>query len=147
MREPMPYIAGTIRQWLLEQPEFTALLHGGSVTTRDLPDPLTRPHVLVAVVGHNGPDPMLRRLMVQVTPWAPDAAVSGLDEDPDVTVWNLAATAGELLGRAKNQILDDQHAWSAVWIDGPIQLYDTERGPDRPIFYAPVRFDVKLRRR
>ena len=147
MREPMPYAAGAIRAYLLDEERFTGLLHGGEVTTRDVPDPLVRPHVTVSVVGHVGPDPMLRRLMVQVTPFAPPAEVSGLDEDPDVTVWNLAATAGEILGRAKNVILSDRTAWSATWVDGPIQLYDHERGRDRPIFYAPVRFQVHLRNR
>lgn len=145
-RAPMPYVPGSIRRWLLDQPSFVDLLHGGKVTTRNLPDPLVKPHVLIATVGHAGPDPMLRRLLIQVTPWAADRSVTGLQEDPDVTVWNLAATAGELLGRAKNVIIDDDHAWSATWVDGPIQLYD-ERGKDRPLFYAPVRFQVHLRRR
>lgn len=146
-RKPMPYVPGAVRRWLLDKPEFVALLHGGTVTTRNLPDPLVKPHVLVATVGHVGPDPMLRRLLVQVTPWVADRSVTGLPEDPDVTVWNLAATAGELLGRAKNIVIDEDHAWSSVWVDGPVQLYDLERGPDRPLFYAPVRFQIHLRRR
>ena len=146
-REPMPYIAGAVRRWLLDQPELVELLRGGTISTRDLPDPLTLPHVTVAVVGHVGPDPMLRRLMVQVTPWVPDLDVTGFDEDPDVTAWNFAATAGEMLGRAKNVVLDDRHAWSATWIDGPVQLYDEKRGKDSILFYAPVRFQVHLRRR
>lgn len=147
MREPMPYVPGAIREFLLNHPAVGELLHGGTISTRVLPDPLIKPHVLVAVVGHQGDDPMLRRLIVQVTPWAPDSDVSGLDEDPDVTVWKLAATIGEILGRTRNFVLDDNHAWTASWLDGPIQLYDTERGHDRPLFYAPVRFTVHLRRR
>lgn len=147
MRKPMPYVPGEIRKWLSERQEFVDLLHGGKITTRNLPDPLERPHVLVAAVDNVGADPMLRRILVQVTPWAPDRTVSGLDEDPDVTVWNLAATAGELLGRAKNIVIDDDNAWTANWADGPIQLYDTDRGPDRVLFYAPVRFHVHIRRR
>ncbi|MDO4630876.1 MAG: hypothetical protein Q4A82_01085 [Corynebacterium sp.] len=143
----MPYITGEIRRYLNQYPVFTRLLYGGEITCRDLPDPLMKPHVIVATVGHAGPDPMLRRLLIQVTPWAPEASASGLDEDPDVTVWNLAATAGELLGRAKNIVIDNDHAWSASWVDGPIQLYDKTRGTDRPLFYAPVRFHVHLRRR
>ena len=146
-RSPMAYIPGELRRWLLDRPEFVELLHGGDVTTRHLPDPLTKPQVLIATVGHIGPDPMLRRLLVQVTPWVADQSVTGLAVDPDVTVWNLATMAGELLGRARNIIIDDRHAWSANWVDGPIQLYDVERGADRPLFYAPVRFHVHLRRR
>ncbi|MEJ6019875.1 hypothetical protein [Corynebacterium sp. H113] len=148
MRDPMPYPSGEIRKWLLQHEQFLALLQGGVVNTSEAPpDPLVKPHVTVAVTGHVGTDPMLRRLVVQVTPWAPTCEVSGLTEDPRVTVWNLAATAGELLGRARNIVLDDKHAWSATWLDGPVELYDTKRGADRPLFYAPVRFQVHLRRR
>lgn len=147
MRQPMIYIPGEIRRFLSTTPEFISLLHGGRITTREVPDPLMVPHVTVAAVGHAGDDPMLRRLMIQVTPWAPGRDVSGLDEDPDVTAWNIAATAGEILGRARNIIADDAHAWSATWVDGPIQLYDKSRGADRVLYYAPVRFQVHLRRR
>ncbi len=122
MTSPMPYAPGAVRKWLAGQQQFVDLLYGGEITTREVPDPLVRPHVTVAAVDHAGPDPMLRRLIIQVTPWVPGRDVSGLAEDPDVTAWNLAATAGELLGRARNVVLDEGHAWSATWIDGPIQL-------------------------
>lgn len=147
MRKPMIYLPGEVRKFLLKNEEISALLHGGNITTREVPDPLVKPHITVAAVGHVGDDPMLRRVMIQVTPWVPDRKISGIREDPDVTAWNLAATAGEILGRAKNVIADDAHAWSAVWVDGPIQLYDKSRGADRIIYYAPVRFQVHLRRR
>lgn len=147
MPTPMPYIPGAIREYLLHHDEIQDLLHGGTITTRNVPDPLTVPHVTVATVGGTGADPMLRHLTVQVTPWAPAREISHLDEDPDVTAWNLAATAGEILGRARNIIIDKDHAWSARWIDGPVQLYDTSRGADRILFYAPVRLTVNIRRR
>ena len=145
--KPLPYVAGIIRAWLAEQKAFTDCLHGGLITTRNLPDPLTKPRCLVAVTDHMGDDPLLHRVIVQVTPWAPESQVSKLREDPDVTVWRAAAMAGELLGRAKNQVLDDTTAWSASWLDGPVQLYDLKRGADRPLFYAPVRFQVHVRHR
>lgn len=145
--EPLPYVAGTIRRFLKEKPEFMELLHGGRITTRNLPDPLTKPHCLVAVTGHVGDSPFMRRLIVQVTPWAPERSASGLREDPDVTVWKAAAMAGELLGRAKNIVVDEQNAFNATWLDGPVQLYDFGRGQDRPLFYAPVRFQIHIRHR
>lgn len=145
--KPLPYVAGIIRAWLVDKSEFMETLHGGEITTRNLPDPLTKPHCLVAVTGHMGDDPLLHRVVVQVTPWAPSNNVSRIREDPDVTVWRAAAMAGELLGRAKNQVLDANTAWSASWMDGPIQLYDLKRGADRPLFYAPVRFQVHVRHR
>lgn len=147
LMEPMPYFPGAVRRWLSEQPEFKEALRGGRVTTRDLPDPLVKPHVTVQTVDNGGQDPMHRRMLLQVTPWVPGRDVTGFDEDPDVTAWRLAVTAGELLGRARNQIIDDATAWSASWIEGPVQLYDNERGPDRTIFYAPIRVAVVLRHR
>ena len=145
--EKPPYLPGALRKFLASNEQFSQLLYGGKVTTREVPDPLTRPHVTVAAVANQGEDPMLRRLMVQVTPWVPDRDISGLDEDPDVTAWNLAVTAGKLIGHAKNEIIDADTAWNATWVEGPIQLYDKTRGADRLIFYAPVRFRVKLRDR
>lgn len=145
--KPTPYLPGAIRKHLADNPEFVDLLHGGTITTREVPDPLTRPHVTVAAVSNQGEDPMLRRLMIQVTPWVPGRDLSGLDEDPDVTAWNLAAMAGNILGRAKNVTIDADTAWNATWVDGPIQLYDKTRGADRIIYYAPIRLRVKLRDR
>ncbi|MEJ6013288.1 hypothetical protein WG936_05485 [Corynebacterium sp. H127] len=147
MRKPLPYIAGEIRSYLQNSKEFTDLLHGGKISTRLVPDDLQRPHVLVATTGHVGADPMARRLVVQVTPWVPGTEVSHLDEDPDVTAWNLAAMAGEILGRAKNVTIDAHTAWNATWIDGPVQLFDLKRGADKPLFYAPVRFQIHVRHR
>lgn len=141
------YLPGEIRKYLLHDTEFVELLHGGKITCREVPDPLTKPHVTVKNVGNQGNDPMLRRLIIQVTPWIPSTDVTKLTEDPDITAWNLAWRAGELLGRAKNIVVDDAHAWSSVWLDGPIQAEDKARGLDRIIYYAPVRFGVHLRRR
>lgn len=146
-KKPMPYPSITVRKLLLASPEFVELLRGGTVSTRDVPDPLTKPHVTVAVVGMGGEDPMLRKPMVQVTPWVPDTDVSGSEEDPDVTAWNLAATAGHVLGRKRNVVVDDDTAMSIEWVDGPISLYDTKRGKDRVLYYAPVRFVCALRHR
>lgn len=143
---PTAYIPGEVRKYLLADEEFIRLLHGGAVTCREVPDPLTKPHVTVKAVGHQGGDPRLHRVLIQITPWVPRPDVSRIPEDPDITAWNLATRAGELLARAKNIIVDDTHAWSAHWVDGPIQLEDKNRGLDRIIYYAPVRIGVHLRR-
>lgn len=147
MRKPMPYIPGEVRKLLLADAEFLSLLHGGKVTCREVPDPLSVPHVTVKSVGNQGNDPMLRRLIVQVTPWVPGRDVSGIEEDPDVTAWNLASYAGEKLGRSKNIIIDDSHAFSMNWLEGPTQLEDKTRGVDRVIYYAPIRIAAHVRRR
>lgn len=145
---PMPYVPGLLIRHLLDHKNFTELLHGGEVSTRTIPDPLTRPHVTIKTIpGAGGDDPMLRTFLVQITPWAPSRETSGIDEDPEVTVWNLAATAGEILGRARNVVLDERHAWTTRWVEGPFNLDDTEQGIDRPVYYAPIRIRFQMRRR
>lgn len=146
-KPPMPYPSVGVRDILIHNKEFMELLHGGTLSTRDVPTPLKAPHVTIAVVGMAGDDPMLRKPIIQVTPWVPDTDVTGIDEDPDITAWNIAARAGELLGRTKNYALDDDTAMSMSWVDGPVTLYDNKRGKDRTIYYAPVRFMCALRSR
>lgn len=146
-KPPMPYPSITVRRLLLDNDDFVSLLHGGTVSTREVPSPLTKPHVTVAVVGMGGDDPMLRRPIVQVTAWVPDTDVSGLDEDPDITAWNIAATAGQILGRKRNVELDENTHMSVEWIEGPFSMYDTKRGKDRVIYYAPTRYMCSLRHR
>lgn len=146
-KPPMPYPSIAIRRLLLDDDTFVDLLHRGTVSTREVPNPLTKPHVTVAVVGMGGDDPMLRRPIVQVTPWVPDTDVSGLEEDPDVTAWHIAAMAGQVLGRKRNVALDESTHMSIDWVEGPMSLYDTKRGKDRVIYYAPTRFMCSMRHR
>lgn len=94
------YLPAEIRKYLLHDTEFAELLHGGKNTCREVPDPLVKPHVTVKNVRNQGIDPMLRRLIIQVTPWIPNPDLTKLTEDPDVTAWNLAWRAGELLSRS-----------------------------------------------
>ena len=145
----IPYLPGQVLTYLESDPQLRTYLHGGTLSCREVPDPLGKPHVTVKMVGNQGSDPMLRRVLLQITPWIPARATSGINEDPDVTAWNIAMRAGELLAKAKNIHIpgDDRHAWSATWIDGPVQLEETTRGKDRPIYYAPIRVAVHLRRR
>ena len=58
---PTAYIPGEVRKYLLADEEFIRLLHGGAITCREVPDPLTKPHVTVKAVGHQGGDPLTNR--------------------------------------------------------------------------------------
>ena len=145
----IPYLPGEIRQYLEADPVIQQHLHGGKITCREVPDPLRVPHITVKAVVNHGEAPLLRRPLIQVTPWVPGRDVTGIDEDPDRTAWTLAWRAGEVLGRAKNILIDEDgaHTWSANWIEGPIQLEDKTRGADRVLYYAPVRVATRFRRR
>lgn len=150
MKPRFAYLPGQFRTLLLADAQFNEALLGGSVSCKFVPDPLVKPHVLIQAVGNNGADPLLRKVMIQVTPFVPDDDVlvrAGIEDPADLVAWNLAVRAGEVLGRAKNVVIDDDTAFSASWLEGPIQQYDTERGADRPIFYAPCRFMAHVRKR
>lgn len=145
----IPYLPGEVKTFLESDSTLRGYLHGGRFSCREVPDPLVKPHVTIKMVDNQGPDPMLRRIILQITPWIPARTTSGINEDPDVTAWLIAMRAGELLAKAKNIHVpgDDQHAWSASWLEGPVQLEDLKRGKDRPIYYAPIRVAAHLRRR
>lgn len=146
-KKPMAYTPGAVRTRLMQDHDFMNLLHGGTISCREVPDPLTIPHVTIAAVGHTGADPMARRVIVQVTPWVPGQDVTGLDEDPDVTAWNIATAAAQILHRTKPVVVDDENAFVGRWVDGPIQLYDKSRGADRVLYYAPIRVETHIRTR
>lgn len=145
---PFPYISGYVRRFLLDSPDVQRVLRGGRIGTGAVPDPLTKPYVRVAVSGQVGSTPRARSLLVQVTPWIPeDPNIAQLDADPAVVVWELATTMGQVAARARNETIDEHTAWKAEWIEGPIELFDKERGPDRVLLYTPIILQVTVSHR
>ncbi|TVS29799.1 hypothetical protein [Corynebacterium sanguinis] len=145
---PYPYISGHVRKFLLDHPDVKRELRGGRIGTGPVPDPLKGVYVRVAVSGQVGSTPRVRRLLVQVTPWFPaDPAVSGTKEDPSTVVWNLATTLGQVAATARNEVIDEHTAWHAEWIEGPVELFDRERGPDRGLLYTPIVLEVTVSHR
>lgn len=145
---PYPYISGYVRRFLLDSPDVQRELRGGRIGTGPIPDPLTGLYVRVAVSGQVGSTPRARRLLVQVTPWFPAApAVSGTTEDPSTVVWQLATTMGQVAAQARNEAIDEHTAWRAEWIEGPVELFDQERGPDRGLLYTPIVLEVTVSHR
>lgn len=145
---PYPYISGYIRKFLLDHPDVQRVLRGGRIGTGPIPDPLTGVYVRVAVSGQVGSTPRARHLLVQVTPWYPaDPSVTGTDEDPSMVVWDLATTMGQVAALARNEVIDDRTAWKAEWIEGPVELFDKERGTDRPLLYTPIVLQVTVSHR
>lgn len=138
-----PFIPGEISKLLRQDPHLQDLLHGGKISCRQVPDPLVAPHITVQTVASGAASKVLRTYLIQVTPWVPDNRASGLSDPPELTAWNLASHAGKILTEIKNHVIG-QFVLQLSWADGPIQLTDTARGKDRPIFYAPIRLNAKL---
>ena len=145
---PYPYISGYVRRFLLDSPDVQRVLRGGRIGTGPVPDPLTVPYVRVAVSGQVGSTPRARTLLVQVTPWLPaDESVTNLGEDPALVVWELATTMGQVAAQARNVVIDERTAWNAKWIEGPVELFDQARGPDRVLLYTPIVLEVTVSHR
>lgn len=144
MTAPLPYTPGAVRVFLIAQPAFTALLPAESLTTRDVPDPITGPFGTLRAPGNVGSDPLLRSPLIQFDSWVPKIEVLGGTKDPEELAWDIAAMAGQLLGRARAQEFRGS-TWKARWTDGPITSVDKTRGPDQPLYRATVRFEVHMR--
>lgn len=140
----LPFAPGAVRLYLIAQPAFTALVPADSVSTRDAPDPITGPFVTIRAPGNIGRDPMLRSPLIQIDAWAPQLEILGGSKDPDEVVWDIAAMAGQLLGRARMQEFRGS-AWTARWTNGPITSVDKTRGPDQVLYRATVRVELKMR--
>ncbi|MDF3308713.1 hypothetical protein P3H15_27220 [Rhodococcus sp. T2V] len=154
MRIVLPYPPGAVREYLIGVEEFTDLIPASLITTRDTPDVITRPFALIRPVVTPGKDPMLRRPMVQVDVYSPDLNVILASADPEVvalfggvdpeeSTWNIAALAGELLGRARQQTFRNC-TWAAEWKEGPLSIPEKTRGEDIPLFRSPVRVELKM---
>ncbi|MCU1640913.1 MAG: hypothetical protein JWN03_1188 [Nocardia sp.] len=144
MTPPIPYAPGALRVFLVAQEDLTALVPAASVTTRDVPDPIRGPFVTLRGVGGSGDDPLLRTPTVQVDAWAPSLEILGGTTDPEEVAWDIAAMAGQLIGRARN-ISFRGSAWSGHWRTGIVTAIDKTRGPDQPIYRATIRVDLKMR--
>lgn len=145
---PYPYISGYIRRFLLADPDVQRVLRGGRIGTGPVPDLLTGVYVRVAVSGQVGSTPRARQLLVQITPWFPaDPTVTNTTADPSTVVWDIATTVGQVAARARNEIIDDHTAWKAEWIEGPVELFDQERGPDKGLLFTPIVLQVTVSHR
>jgi hypothetical protein len=138
--DPLPWVPGAVREYLLADPGFYAMC-GGRISTRP-PASVTQPFVRVQAAGGFavGGDPMLWSPLVQVDAYAPKTA----QPDPEIVVWVLAAAAGRIMGRAAN-ITYQNSSWRGRVTDGPIPDVDTSRGADTPLYVCRVRVELTMR--
>ncbi|EOM78099.1 hypothetical protein DW322_11285 [Rhodococcus rhodnii] len=145
MNAPVPFAPGALREFLIGNPDFTVLVDAANVTTRELPDPLRSPCVTIRVPGNVGVDPMLRRPMLVINAWVPPVKITKSPLDPDEEAWNIAALAGQLIGRARN-VRFRESVWSGEWKTGPVVPDpDVKRGVDSPLYRAFIAVELKLR--
>lgn len=143
--KPIAFAPGAVREFLLTRDEFTSMVDPLSVTTRELPERIVKPCATIRAVGNVGVDPMLRRPLLVFNAWVPPISVMGGTTDPDEVAWDIAATVGQLIGRARNIKFRDSQ-WSGDWKTGPI-VPDPEilRGTDLPLYRAFVTLELKMR--
>lgn len=140
-----PFAPGAIRDFLIGHDEFTTFVAAENISTRDLPDPILAPFVVLSAPSNYGEDPMLRRPMIQADVWVPKLEILGGDVDPEELAWNIADLAGRLVHKAPSSERRFRNSsWKATWVDGPITDVDLERGPENPLFRALVRWDLKM---
>ena len=139
---PLPFMPAGVRAFLTGQTQYTALC--SHTTTRELPQSLTGPCVTIRTPVNPGGDPMKRMPLIQLDAWTPNLELLGGTVDPEEVSWDVAAMAGQLLGRARNVEFRGT-AWSGNWIEGPVMFVDTTRGVDFPLYRSMIRVELKVR--
>lgn len=145
----LPFAPGAAREVLLANEEWQELLPDPSwTTTRELPNPLTRPCVTIVAPGNQRLNLRQSQVRVMVNVWVPKAELL-LELDPPVEIdpeehsWDIAALAGEILnmksmmGRGPSFKFRGA-TWRGEWINGPITMVDIDRGDDHPLFRSLV---------
>lgn len=142
---PVPFPPAAARAYLLNQPDFVALVRPEDVSSRDYPDEITRPFVLLSSVTNAGPDPMVNKPLVRVTTKVPKLEILGGTIDPEELAWDITGVARDLLSRARN-VRFRNCAWTGHWINGPSTLPpDKTRGVDYPLYGATCQVEFAMR--
>lgn len=142
---PPAFPPAAVRAFLLDQPQVRQYLpEPEQITTRESPREFTRPVLILRAQSTVGPDPMLRRPIVQVTAVVPRWDILGGDVDPDVLAWRIAWTVAETAAKAPQQKYDGWNWKVNQWLSGPSSEVDLTRGQDHPLYISPVRLELKL---
>lgn len=138
----LPWMPAAIRALLLSDSSFTVLIHPSRLVFK-APPTVTTPFVVIQVpnAAPSTGDGVGWKPMVQV-----DAYTPASEADAAETVWNLAATAARVLGRARN-ISYSGITYSGRHFDGPRPDVDTSRGTSSPLARATVRAELVLHAR
>jgi len=144
----VPFPPAAARDYLLSQPEFLDLVLPQNVSSRDYPDEITEPFVLITASTNAGPDPVVNKPLVRIITKVPKLEVLGGSVDPEELAWDITSVARDLLSRARN-VSFRNCAWTGHWVNGPSTLpVDKTRGVDFPLYGATcqVEFAMKVNR-
>lgn len=149
-----PFVPGAARELLRSTPELVELIGDdpSSITTRELPDPLTRPVITIFTGVNRRENLELSRARLLVSVWVPKAEIlvdQGITVDPEELSWDIADLTGRIF---------DQHRmmgrrggfewrgmrWRAEWDAGPTTLVDTERGVENPLYRSVLEIVMKV---
>lgn len=136
----MPAAARTL---LLSQTVFSSLITPDRVVFR-APPIVTTKFVTIQVPGNNS-------ISGDDVAWSPLVQVDGFcpadDENAESIVWDLAAAAATVLGRARN-VFYRNISYRGRLIDGPFAAApDVSRGQDSPLARALMRAELTVHNR
>ncbi|MFT4127292.1 MAG: hypothetical protein QM662_13825 [Gordonia sp. (in: high G+C Gram-positive bacteria)] len=153
----LPFAPGAARELLRSRPEFLALLGDDPslITTRELPDPLTRPVVTIQAAVNRRENITTSRMRLMISVWVPlmqvfvDDGTTQRQVDPEELAWDIAAMAGQILDMRRYMGMGPSFtyrgaSWRGQWDEGPATLVDTDRGPESPIFRAVIQVVMQI---
>lgn len=134
----LPWVPGAVRAVLMADVGFSALCQGRCGTR--LPTDMTKPFARIRTAGgiSLSGDGVAWSPLVQIEGWASDGGAT----DPETVVWDIAADAGRVLGKARN-ITYKTMQYSVRILDGPLPDVDTSRGTGSPLYWAALRVELK----
>jgi len=142
---PPAFPPAAVRAFLLAHDEVREYLpDADQITTRETPREFTRPVLVLRAQSTVGPDPMLRRPIVQATAVCPRWEILGGDVDPEVLAWRIAWTVAEAATKAPQQGYEGWRWKVNDWLSGPSSEVDLTRGHDHPLYVSPVRLELKM---
>ncbi|MFT3661994.1 MAG: hypothetical protein QM809_11490 [Gordonia sp. (in: high G+C Gram-positive bacteria)] len=149
----MPFAPGAARELLLADDEFVGMLAGGTVTTRELPDPLVGPCVTISAGVNRRQNPGQSQVRLMISVWVPKPEIlvdrtPPILTDPEELAWDIADAAGRVL--ARRQLMGRGASftyrgmtWRGIWDMGPTTLVDTARGKDNPLYRSIIEVVMK----
>jgi hypothetical protein len=141
----MPWIGGIVISLLAADADFMTACD--SRLAGATPSNVTQPYVTVQTVTNGGLDDAGRAQLpiVQITAWCKPG--DNDEQDPRLTVWDIAAAAQRvLLGTSrKNESYQNVFYNIERLVEGPLDRTDITRGPSEPLYGAMIRVELKVR--
>lgn len=146
----IPFAPGAVREALHDDEDLIAHVPKQLITTRDYPENIVRPFIVIRGAGNKGDDPMLRKPFVQIDVFAPPpellrAEPAPILADPEEVAWDLAGLCGQIIGHTTKRLFRNC-SWNGRWVDGPGigPQIDKSRGENMPLYRQTVRVELTM---